>query len=98
AHAVHWLAMRQVELHLSRADRCIAPLEHGEVQPLLAAEIVVEHALVDAGSLGDAVDPRPVIAALRELGHGRGEDRRTGSLGVALALAPNFGEGPGRRL
>ena len=40
----------------------VGALEHGEEEVLLAAEIVVEHALVGAGALGDAVDARAAQA------------------------------------
>ena len=44
------------------------------VERLLAAEVVVEHRLVDAGAAGDAVHAGAGVAALGELERGGGED------------------------
>ena len=48
----------EAQLLLFAADVFVGPLEHGEEQVLLAAEVVVEHPLVGPGARGDAVDPR----------------------------------------
>ena len=48
------------------------------VQPLLAAVVVIEHCLVDAGLVGVACDAGGVIAALGDLVSGGLEDRRPG--------------------
>jgi hypothetical protein len=47
-----------VDLLLVRADPRVGALEHRDVQPLLAAEVVVEHPLRRAGALGDLVHAR----------------------------------------
>ena len=44
------------------------------VQRLLAAEVVVEHRLVDAGAAGDAIDAGAGVAARGELDGGGGQD------------------------
>ena len=49
-------------------------LEDFAVEVRLAAEVVVNHRLVDAGFLGDAVDAGGGIAALGEFGGGGLED------------------------
>ena len=43
-----------VLLGLAHGD--VGPLQHREVKALLGAEVVVEHALVGAGPVGDDVD------------------------------------------
>ena len=48
--------------------------EQGAIERLLAAEVVVQHRLVDAGAAGDAVDAGAGIAAFGELESGGGED------------------------
>ena len=55
----------------ARAKVCA---EQGAVETLLAAEVVVEHRLVDAGAAGDAVDAGAGVAACGELDRGGGED------------------------
>ena len=61
----------------ARADRAKHVAQDLDVQPLLAAVVVVEHRLVDAGPVGDAVDAGGVVAALGELVRGGLEDGRT---------------------
>ena len=46
----------EVELALLLADVLVDPFEHGEVERVLVAEVVVDELLVDAGALGDLVD------------------------------------------
>ena len=46
------------------------------VERRLAAEVVVDHRLVEAGGAGDAVDAGAGEAVGRELGGGRGEEAR----------------------
>ena len=60
------------------ADRAKHVAQDLHVQPLLAAVVVIEHRLVDAGLVGDAIDAGGVIAALGELVGGGLEDRRPG--------------------
>ena len=49
------------------AERAELLAQNGEVQRGLAAEVVVEHRLVDAGAAGDAIDLGAVEAAGGEL-------------------------------
>ena len=53
------------------------------VQPLLAAEVVVEHRLVDPGAAGDAIDAGAGEPACAELERGGGEDGVRGDAGGA---------------
>ena len=48
--------------------------QHSVEQPFLVAEVRVDHPLVDAGPLGDAVDPRPGRAVGGELGRCGGQE------------------------
>src|SRR4029077_10003275 len=42
------------------------PVDHDRVEPLLASEVLVHDRLGDAGALGDLLDRRRLVAALRE--------------------------------
>src|SRR3954470_5122461 len=81
--------MLQFERRLLLADRRVGALEHRQVQPLLAAEVVVDHALAGARAGSDRIDPRPAIAPLRELGRGDLEDVAADAVGIVLALLPH---------
>src|ERR1700730_3750559 len=67
---------------LRRTDSGVATFENRDIKGLLVAEVVVEHALVDAGAVGDVVDPGAFVPPLRELLHRRDQDCRTGGLRV----------------
>ena len=67
------------------ADVGVGLLEDREEQVVLAAEVVVQQALVDAGALGDALDPRTAEPGLRELGDRRIQDGLLGAVGIAGA-------------
>ena len=56
-------------------DRAHHLTHHLEVDLALAAEVVVEHRLVDAGACGDAVGAGGVVAPLGEFDRGGAEDR-----------------------
>ena len=77
-----------VDRLLGGADVRVGALEHGHEQPLLAAEVVVDHPLRGAGALGDLVDARagePVLGELlawRPRGSPAGCGRRRGSSGA----------------
>jgi len=58
----------------ARADGTEHVAKHLHVEAQLAAEVVVEHRLVDAGRRGDPVDPRGIVAAQRELVRGGAKD------------------------
>src|SRR5450631_3086953 len=67
---------------LRRADGGVATFENRDIKGLLVAEVVVEHALVDARTVGDVVDPGAFVPPLRELLHRRDQNCRTGGLRV----------------
>ncbi len=58
ANAGLGVAVLEVQIEFGGADRRIGLLKHGKIESLLVAEVMIEHALVDAGALGDGVDPR----------------------------------------
>ena len=60
-------------------------LERGDVEKLLGAEVVVDHALRRARLGGDLVDPGPGEAPVGELLGRHGKNLQLGALGVALA-------------
>ena len=64
----------QMELALALPDLLIGVEEHGRIERLLVAEIVVEQPLVGVGALGDPVDARAIQAVLAELLPRRDED------------------------
>ena len=68
------LQMLEVELALGGADPAVGILQHGQKQVPLAAEVVIEHALVGLRPCGDRVDSRPAQAQACELGSCRSQD------------------------
>ena len=82
----------QVQRALGGADAGIGRLQHRQVQRLLVADMVVQHALVGAGGRGDAVDPGAAEAVPGELGQRRVQDALAHALRVALPARP----GPAR--
>src|SRR5262249_7589869 len=85
------------------ADADIGAFKHGQVETVLVAEIVIDHPLVGARALGDRVDTRAGVALLGEFGHGGGQNRRAGALGIARPRAagpfgiPSLAPGPQHR-
>jgi len=61
------IALIDVELLLCGADRDVRALENGDVELLLAAEVVVDHSLRRARSSGDLVDSASVESMPGEL-------------------------------
>ena len=84
-----------IERLLGGADFGIRLLEHGEVEPLFAAEVVVDHALGGARARGNLVDARAGVPAIGEFAARNGEDVRPGPRGVANAFAARPGAGAG---
>jgi hypothetical protein len=56
----------EVEFALLGPDFLIDPFQHGEVERVLVAEIVIYQLLVDAGAGGDLVDPGTGKTVLRK--------------------------------
>ena len=75
-----------VDLLLGLPDLRVGALQHGDEQLLLAAEVVVDHALRRAHALGDLVHARARVAVLGELARGDVEDLVPRPLRVALAF------------
>src|SRR5215470_4027164 len=63
----------EIELAFLGADLLIDPFQHGEIERVLVAEIVVDELLVDAGALGDVVDAGAGEAAAGKLAPRRRE-------------------------
>ncbi len=85
--ALQCRARRQVlepQAALGVADMGIAVLERRQEQAVLVAEVVIQHALVRAGALGDAVHARAPQAVARELVQRRVEDALARAVGVAV--------------
>jgi hypothetical protein len=72
----------QVEVLLLAPDLGVGTLQDGEKEVLLLAEVVVEHPLVDACSLRDAVHAGAAEAEIGELIGGRDQYRFTGGFGI----------------
>ncbi|MOA01776.1 hypothetical protein D3C78_1211980 [compost metagenome] len=75
----------ELERRFGGADVAVELLQHGQVELLLAGEVVVDHPLGDVGALGDGIHPRAAQAVLGELGDGGEEDVLAGLLRVVLA-------------
>jgi hypothetical protein len=73
----------EVQPLLGFADVGVGALEHREEQVVLAAEVVVDEALVQARALGDAVHARAGQAAGGELVARRREDGELRAVGIA---------------
>ena len=74
------------QMHSVLVNTLRAILQRGEEKILLRAEVVIEHALVGAGALRDAVDTRAAEAVVRELGGGGGKDARARTQRIAAVL------------
>ena len=76
---------------LGLADAAVGVLQHGQVELLFAAEVVVDHPLGGAGALGDLVDPGARVALLGEHRGGDLEQLGAGAFGVAQRLGARLG-------
>ena len=84
--AVHGLdrgVLAERQFALAAPDLLIGVEQHGAVERLLVAEVVVEQPLVGLGARGDGIDAGAVEALLAELVARRLQDRGLGALGVA---------------
>ena len=79
--------LAEVQRRLALADLAVGVEQHAGVERLLVADVVIEHALVGAGALGDAVDAGAVEAVLDELLARGDQDVALGAVGVARAAA-----------
>src|SRR3546814_20973122 len=62
-----WRQALGVELRLAFAHQPVGVLEGAQIEPLLVAEIVIDHALAGARARGDLVDARARQPVEREL-------------------------------
>src|SRR5262245_11253633 len=76
--------MLQIELALLGADFFVGAFEDRQVEVLLVADVIIEHALVGAGLLRDAVNPGPGKPMRGELLLGSLDNAQPHPLGVAL--------------
>jgi hypothetical protein len=67
-------------------------IEHGGIEPLFGAEIVVNELLVDAGACGDPLGPRATEPVAGELPEG-GVEEAIGCGRGAMAQAPRLSTG-----
>ena len=72
AHTLDRRQLLQGDVILLLAHPPIDAFEHGEIEPVLAAEVVVDQVLAGADPAGDAIDPRAVEAVGSELGFAMG--------------------------
>ena len=62
---------RKVELALLGADFLVDPFQYRQIERVLVAEIMIDQLLVDAGAIGDFIDPRAGKAAFGKFVPGR---------------------------
>src|SRR5579862_9151176 len=89
----HRVQVIDVKLALRVPRGGVGPLEHRDVQLLLAREVVVEHPLRGAGAGGDLVYPRAGVAVPGELAERHVQDFLARALRVALPLRALRGHG-----
>src|ERR1700753_4357677 len=73
----------EIELAFLRADLLIDPFQHGEVQRVLVAEVVIDQLLVDARTRRDLVDARARETTGGELAPRGGQQLLPGSRRIA---------------
>src|SRR5215510_15767216 len=77
----------QIQRCFNRANTAVGRLQHGNVEALLAPEVVVDHALAGFGSGGNMVDPRAAEALAGELLRRNIDDVALGPVGIIDALS-----------
>jgi hypothetical protein len=82
----------QVEVRLDGTDVIVGVLQHGTIQTLLAAKVVVDHPLHGVSAFGDLVDATAAQALGSELLDGYGEDFRPGGIGVPVRARSGLGD------
>src|SRR5579862_8833224 len=88
----------KIEPALLHPDLLISAFEHGEIEFVLLADVIVQHALVGTGLGRDAVDPRPGKAVGGKLLLRRFENTKPHPLWIALPLlvSPRLGQSKSR--
>ncbi len=74
-HGLDRVVLADPQFPLAAPDLLVGVEQHGLVEGLLVAEIVIEQPLVGLGPVGDGVNPGPVEALLAELVARRLQDR-----------------------
>src|SRR5262245_13752500 len=82
---VHRIDPADIEAHLFLTELSDHVLQHGDVEPALVAEVVIDHARVGARALADALDARAAVTVGRELADGGAEDLLPGSVRVSFS-------------
>ena len=77
--------LADLEAQLLEAQLPDHVLEHGDVEPALVTEVVIDHAGVGARALADSIDARAAVTVGRELADGGAEDLLSGSVCVPLS-------------
>src|SRR6185436_10629485 len=83
-HSLARVQVAQAQARFGAPDMLVARLENREKKRLLVAVVVVQHAFVGAGALGDAVYSRPAEPEAREFAGRSAQD----AILVALRVAP----------
>ena len=83
----------EVELALLGTNFLVNPFQHGQIQRVLVAKIVIDQLLVDPGARGDVIDPRAGKPAAGKLPPGRGEQfpARGGGIASPCVVGSSFG-------
>ena len=74
----------QIEASFLDADLLLGAFQHREIELVLLADVIIEHALVGAGLGRDPVDPRPGDAMSGKLLLRSLEDAKPHAFGIAL--------------
>ena len=80
-----------VQRLLGVSELTVGALQHGYIQLLFTAKVVVDHALGGARAVGNVVDPCARVATLRELGRRNFEDFRSRPFRVTHSLGRRIG-------
>ena len=79
-----------LETHLFLAQLSDHVLEHGDVEPALVAEVVIDHPGVGARALADSLDARTAETVGRKLADGGAEDLLPGPVCVPLSAVHRY--------
>ena len=78
-HGVDRIAVAELQANLGGADAGVGFFKDGKIKPILPAEVVIDHALVDARARGDPIDAGSCQPVCGEFPRRRFKDRRTGA-------------------